>query len=69
MASRNSCLVVPPGRDRAARSLRGRDPKRASELARRSAGLAKATGEPLLFKGDAFEQTDIKACCPAVSGP
>ena len=23
--------------------------------------LAKATGEPLLFKGDDFEQTDIKA--------
>jgi ribonuclease VapC len=24
--------------------------------------LAKATGEPLLFKGDDFEQTDIRAC-------
>ena len=27
--------------------------------------LAKASGEPLLFKGDDFEQTDIKAYRPA----
>jgi ribonuclease VapC len=29
--------------------------------------LAKATGEPLLFKGDDFEQTDIKAYRPSGS--
>ena len=31
--------------------------------------LAKATGEPLLFKGDDFEQTDVNAYRPAGSGP
>jgi ribonuclease VapC len=31
--------------------------------------LAKATGEPLLFKGADFEQTDVNAYHPAGSGP
>ena len=31
--------------------------------------LSKATGEPLLFKGDDFEQTDVRGYRPASSGP